>query len=121
MSARRVHVGVEAHEGARIPVAPPGRLPDNRDERSQREAVPMPDARTPGEESPQATIALLRATLDAVPGWLALVDRDGTYLVANRKYADAFGRPLDRIEGRRWQEIDLAALAWHEQFLGIGT
>jgi len=24
-------------------------------------------------------------------------------------------------DGRRWQEIDLAALAWHEQFLGIGT
>jgi PAS domain S-box-containing protein len=48
---------------------------------------------------------LLRTVLDHVPGWLALTDADGRYVVVNRQYEVAFGKRLAEIEGRLWRDV----------------
>jgi len=48
---------------------------------------------------------LLRSMIDALPMWLAAVDVDGNYFIANKHYAKTFNRPLDQIENHNFKEI----------------
>jgi PAS domain S-box-containing protein len=47
---------------------------------------------------------LLRV-IDAVPAMIAATDRDGRYIVANRQFAALFGKPPERLLGKRPNEV----------------
>lgn len=47
----------------------------------------------------------LYALLDNVPVYMALVDRNGNYKIANRQYSDLFGLEKDEIIGKRRNKI----------------
>lgn len=48
---------------------------------------------------------LLRSMINNVPLFMAMVGKDGRYLVVNAKYEDAFGLPIDQIEGQHYKDI----------------
>ena len=48
---------------------------------------------------------VLRTMIDAVPFWISYFDRDKRYVIANRKYEESFGLPIERIEGLLWNEV----------------
>ncbi len=52
----------------------------------------------------------LRASLDALPLWLACVDTAGNYIFANKFYSDTFKIPLDNIEGHNFRDFFPPAL-----------
>jgi len=47
----------------------------------------------------------LRASLDALPLWIACVDTAGNYLFANKYYSSTFKIPLENIEGHNFKEF----------------
>ena len=48
---------------------------------------------------------VLRTIVDHVPAWLALTDAEGRYLLVNRKYSETFGKSLEQMLGRRFDEV----------------
>jgi PAS domain S-box-containing protein len=48
---------------------------------------------------------LLQMLIDHVPGWLALTDADGRYLIVNQKYFETFGGSTGPFIGRRFHEV----------------
>lgn len=48
---------------------------------------------------------LLRSMIDALPMWLAAVDIDGNYFIANQHYSKTFKLPLDQIENHNFKEF----------------
>ena len=70
------------------------------DKRRLRGVAPRrPAASAPGRAE------LLRTAIDHVPGWLALTDAEGRYIVANQKYGETFGIGLADIEGRSYRDV----------------
>lgn len=57
----------------------------------------------------QATIEAarfrLRSLIDALPMWISTIDRDGRYIIANKRYAETFNRPLSQIEGHHYTKV----------------
>jgi PAS domain S-box-containing protein len=54
---------------------------------------------------------ILRTLIDSVTMWISYFDTGGRYIVANQRYADTFGMPLERIEGSHYSSVLPAALA----------
>jgi len=54
--------------------------------------------------------AILRTTIDALPLFVARVDRNGRYLFVNRRYQETFGIPVEAFEGRHFTEVLPAVL-----------
>lgn len=54
--------------------------------------------------------ALLRTIIDTVPLWISYLDRDGRYVVANRRYSETFGKSTSEIEGAHFSEVLPAAV-----------
>lgn len=48
---------------------------------------------------------LLRSMIDHVPLFLAMVDYQGKYLIVNERYEQAFGLPVDEIEGQHYKDL----------------
>ncbi|MPM37684.1 hypothetical protein SDC9_84303 [bioreactor metagenome] len=48
---------------------------------------------------------LLRSMIDSLPMWLAAVDPEGNYFIANQYYSKTFGIPLDQIENHNFREF----------------
>lgn len=55
----------------------------------------------------QITISrkLLRSAIDNLPLFIAMLDMEGKYLVANRRYEETFDLPVEEIEGKHYTEI----------------
>ena len=49
--------------------------------------------------------ALLRTIIDAVPLWIAYLDRDGRHIVANRRYSETFHKSPEEIEGTHYSTV----------------
>jgi len=47
----------------------------------------------------------LRAAIDSLPVFIALLDMEGKYLIANSRYEEVFGMPIEEIEGRDYKEV----------------
>lgn len=58
---------------------------------------------------------VLRTMIDTASMWISFFDRDGRYVVANRRYAETFRLPLERIEGAHYTEVLPPALAQGQQ------
>jgi len=54
---------------------------------------------------------ILRTLIDSVTMWISYFDTNGRYIVANQRYADTFGMPLERIEGSHFSSVLPAPLA----------
>ena len=48
---------------------------------------------------------ILRTLIDAAPAWLAMIDRGGRMLIANRRYSETFGLQSSFIEGRHYSSV----------------
>lgn len=48
---------------------------------------------------------LLRAIIDVSPMWIAAIDREGRYIIANKRHEESFKKPLGQIEGSHWSDI----------------
>lgn len=48
---------------------------------------------------------LLRSMIDHVPLFLAMVDYQGKYLIVNERYEQAFGLPVEEIEGQHYKDL----------------
>jgi len=48
---------------------------------------------------------MIRGAVDSLPLFVALLDRDGNYLVANKVYEEAFQLPLDVIQGSHYKDV----------------
>lgn len=48
---------------------------------------------------------VLRTLIDSLPLWLACVDTEGNYFVANKYYTETFKLPLEKIEGHNFKEF----------------
>ncbi len=77
------------------------------DEAGSSGAGPSPTGApsSPECEDARETVARLRLLIDQIPGFLAMTDAQGRYLLVNRMYLDAFGRPVEEIEGRHYREV----------------
>lgn len=53
---------------------------------------------------------ILRTLIDSVTMWISYFDTSGRYIVANQRYADTFGMPLERIEGSHFSDVLPASL-----------
>ncbi|HBG71581.1 MAG: hypothetical protein A2W93_08065 [Bacteroidetes bacterium GWF2_43_63] len=53
----------------------------------------------------QRSRMLLRSMIDALPMWLAAIDLDGKYFIANKFYSQTFKLPLDQIENHNYSEF----------------
>jgi len=53
-------------------------------------------------ENPDSQIRLM---IDSCPAWMACVDVDGNYLIANKYYNETFKIPLSQIEGHNFKEF----------------
>ncbi|MTI23825.1 sensor histidine kinase, partial [Fulvivirga kasyanovii] len=67
-------------------------------ERQQEENLKQKDALIANKH-------LLRSMIDHVPLFLAMVDRQGKYLIVNERYEQAFGIPVDEIEGQHYKDL----------------
>ncbi len=54
---------------------------------------------------------VLRTMIDSASMWISYFGQDGRYVVANQRYAETFGLPLDKIEGAHYTEVLPPALA----------
>jgi PAS domain S-box-containing protein len=70
-------------------------------------------ARRRAESASRQSEQTLRTVIDHVPAWLAFVDAEGRYVVANSKYTETFGKSLDQIVGRRFDEVFPQLVAVH--------
>ena len=61
--------------------------------------------RRQGEQERDRLKAILRALIDSCPAWIACMDTDGSYLIANSYYTETFLLPLSQIEGHNFQEV----------------
>lgn len=57
------------------------------------------------EQAVETARVHLRALIDALPLWVALIDRDGTLVVANKHYTKHSGLKIEEIEGRHYSEV----------------
>ena len=48
---------------------------------------------------------VLRTLIDAAPAWLAMIDREGRMVIANRRYSETFGLQSSFIEGRHYSAV----------------
>ncbi|MDX1628208.1 MAG: PAS domain-containing sensor histidine kinase, partial [Fulvivirga sp.] len=48
---------------------------------------------------------LLRAAIDSLPVFIAMLDMQGNYLLANKKYEETFGIPVEEMEGKHYREV----------------
>ena len=48
---------------------------------------------------------ILRTMIDSFPAWIACVDTDGNYLIANNYYTKTFQLPLTKIEGHNFKSF----------------
>ncbi len=68
-------------------------------------------ARRQAEDRLAESRQVLRTMIDYAPMWISYFDREGRYIVANRRYAETFGKPVEEIEGARFAEVLPPALA----------
>jgi PAS domain S-box-containing protein len=61
--------------------------------------------------------ALLRTIIDTVPLWLSYLDRDGRYIVANRRHSETFDKSTSDIEGAHFRDVLPAALYERQRLL----
>ncbi|MFC1523420.1 PAS domain S-box protein [Thermodesulfobacteriota bacterium] len=47
----------------------------------------------------------LRTMIDSCPAWMACLDTDGNYLIANNYYTETFHIPLSQVEGHNFKEF----------------
>ncbi len=62
-------------------------------------------ARRQVENALRENRTLLRTIIDAVPLWIAYLDREGRYIVANRRYSETFHKSPDEIEGTHYSAV----------------
>ncbi len=48
---------------------------------------------------------ILRGLIDAIPLFIALLDKEGKYLIANKAYENAFQIPIKQIEGNHYSNV----------------
>lgn len=53
---------------------------------------------------------LLRSMIDSLPMWIAAIDTEGVYYIANKYYSSTFRKPLDEIENHNFKEFFPPAL-----------
>lgn len=64
---------------------------------------------------------LLRSTIDSLPLFISMIDMKGKYLIANKKYGEVFGLPIDKIEGKHYSEIlPESILKIHRSYINQG-
>ncbi|MGP8234026.1 MAG: PAS domain S-box protein, partial [Limisphaerales bacterium] len=57
------------------------------------------------EEALRAEQRLLRTMIDALPMYIACIDKNGKVVFANNLVSTFFGKPLSQIEGRHFKEV----------------
>lgn len=48
---------------------------------------------------------VLRSLIDALPIFVALLDKEGKYIIANKPYEHAFQMPIEQIEGNHYSKV----------------
>lgn len=57
------------------------------------------------EQALQTARRQLRTLIDTLPAWVAMIDRDGCFLVANNSFCEAVRLPMGAVEGRSYHEV----------------
>lgn len=64
---------------------------------------------------------ILRGSIDNLPIFVAMLDKEGKYLVVNKKYEEAFGKNVLEIEGSTYKELlDFDNLRWRKELIEKG-
>ena len=61
--------------------------------------------RKEAEEEKEKLKSQLRTMIDSCPAWMACVDTDCNYLIANKYYTETFHTPLSQVEGHNFKEF----------------
>lgn len=61
--------------------------------------------RKTAERTVQQAQQQLRALVDTLPAWVAMIDGNGHCVIANRRYTETMQRPLAQIEGRLYAQL----------------
>ena len=61
--------------------------------------------RKQAEEEKEKLDSRLQVMIDSCPAWMACVDLDGNYLIANNYYKETFNIPLSQVEGHNFKEF----------------
>ena len=67
--------------------------------------------------APSINLELLKATVDLLPAYVAYVDRDLRYVLANRMYMDRFGQPEQKIVGQLVADVTGSSFPQIERYL----
>jgi len=57
------------------------------------------------EACPAEVLERLRILVDEIPGFLAMTDSRGRYLLVNRKYLETFGKTAEEFAGHHYREV----------------